>query len=233
MRNLTRILLAAVVAPCLLAPSMAEAGSVYQFAFDQSTYQADPGGQVQVNVYLQERVSDGTASVLATEGLIGAGVRVAFDLSPLPSDPARIGKLGDISLNDGPGAFSGGFQSTGLAAGSYAQLTETVDLFSPAVTATDLGGGLYQILLGTFRFTTGSIAGQTTLIEALDIPGSSDVITGSGSTLDPLIAPGRAGIWVEVGTSAVPEPSSLLGLTIGMICAGGYAVARRRDRAGT
>ena len=55
--------------------SVAEAGSVYQFAFDQLTYEVDPGTQVLVNVFLQEQVSAGTSSVLATDGLIGAGVR--------------------------------------------------------------------------------------------------------------------------------------------------------------
>ena len=83
----------------------ARAGSAYQFAFDQSTYQVDPGGQVLVNVYLQEQVSGGTSSVLATDGLIGAGMRVSFDLAPLPSDPAKVLGVGDVIPNDGPGGF--------------------------------------------------------------------------------------------------------------------------------
>ena len=74
----------------LFVPSLARAGSTYQLVFDQSTYQVDPGGQVSVSVYLQEQVSGGTSSVLATDGLISAGLRVSFDLAPLPSDPAKI-----------------------------------------------------------------------------------------------------------------------------------------------
>jgi hypothetical protein len=231
MKLFSRNVLPAIVAACALGSSVADAGSTYQFTFDQASYQVDPGAQVLVNVYLQEQVSDGSASVLATEGLIGAGVRVSFDQSSLPSDPARITGVGNILLNDGPGAFSGGFQSAEVAPGSYAQLMETVDSLSAPVHATNLGVGLFRILIGTFRFTAGQIAGQTTWITAGDIPDSSDLITGGGVALDSLVTPGRASIEVRSAVGAVPEPSGLIGLTIGILGTGGYAVARRRGRA--
>jgi hypothetical protein len=229
----SRAATAVVALACVLAPSFAQAGSTYQLAFDQSTYQVDPGGKVVVSVFLQEQVTGGSTSVLATDGLIGAGMRLSFDVAPLPSDPAKILSLGDVTLNDGPGAFSGGVQSLMLNPGSYVDLTETVDVNNPAVTATDLGGGLFQILIGSFGFTAGSIAGQVTTIQAGDIPGSfQDWITGAGDELDPLISAETARI--EVRGAAVPEPSGLIGLTVGLIGAGGYGVARRRrSRAGS
>lgn len=97
------------------------------------------------------------------------------------------------------------------------------------MTATDLGGGLFQILIGSFRFTAGTIPSQVTTIQAGDIPGAfEDWITGAGDVLDPIISSGKAGI--QVRGAAVPEPSGLVGLTIGFVCAGGYGVARRRHR---
>jgi len=231
MKLFSRNVLPAIVAACVLGSATVQAESVYQFAFDQATYQVNPGAQVLVNVYLQEQVTGGSTSVLATEGLVGAGVHVAFDLPPLPSDPARITGVKDILLNDGPGAFAGGFQSIMLSPRSYAQFIERVDTLGDPVHATDLGGGLFRILVGALRFTAGQIAGETTWIVAGDISDSHELITGGGASLDTLVAPGRSGIEVRSAVGAVPEPSGLIGLTIGMFGAGGYAVARRRGRA--
>jgi hypothetical protein len=197
-------------------PASVEAASVYEFAFGQSVYQADPGAEVLVDVYLRESVSDGTASVLATDGLIGAGLRLSFGLSPLPSNPATLSSESDVMPNDGAGGFDGAFQSIDLVSGSHVDLTETTDLLSPAVLAEDLGGGVFQILLGTFRFVAGSIGGQTTLLRAEDIAAPfSDTITGGGEELDVLIASGTASIRVS-SVSAVPEPSSWVGLMLGL-----------------
>ena len=75
--------------------------------------------------------------------------------------------------------------------------------------STDQGDGLFRILIGTFRFTAGLIAGQTTSFEAGDIPGSSDLITGGGAALDSLVTTsGRASIEVRSAVAAVPEPSA-------------------------
>ena len=73
--DFSRAATAVVALACVLAPSFALAGSTYQLAFDQFTYQVDPDGKVVVSVDLQEQVTGGSTSVLATDGLIGAGMR--------------------------------------------------------------------------------------------------------------------------------------------------------------
>ena len=47
-------------------------------------------------MFLQETVTGGDPSRLATEGLIGAGVRVSLDVPPIPTDPAKVLGLADI-----------------------------------------------------------------------------------------------------------------------------------------
>jgi hypothetical protein len=226
MMSVVRTLSCMLALACVLLPSSAEAGSIYAYAFDQTAYQVDAGATVEVKVFLQEQVSSGSVSVLATEGLIGAGVRVSFDLSPLPGDPAKILSASDVILNDGSGGFGGSFQSITLSAGSHADITETVDLFSPAVLATSVGGNLYQILLGTFRFTAGAIDGQTTLIQAGDIPGASDTVTDSGLAIDGQIV-SSAISRIQVNSASVPEPSSVVALAIGMLGLGCHGIVLR------
>ena len=64
-----------------------------------------------------------------------------------------------------------------------------------------------------------------TTIQAGDIPGTfQDWITGVGDELDPLISAGTARI--EVRGAAVPEPSGLIGLTVGLLGAGEAMVPR-------
>ena len=116
-----------------------------------------------------------------------------------------------------------------MNAGSNVELTETTELFEPAVLATDMGGGSFRILIGTFRFTAGLIGGETTTIRAADIPDfSDDWITGADGQLDDVISAGRATI--TVNTSAVPEPSSAIAMVIGLLGAGGFGLAGQRRR---
>lgn len=202
---------------CLLfAAGAAQASLEYHYTFDQSNYAANPSVTVDVQVFLEEVVTGGDTSRLATDGLIGAGVRVRFDVPTVPSDPARVLNTADILPNIAQFDDSFGPIKV-LAPGSYAEFTETVDLMSPPVLATMVAPGTFRIVLGSFRFTTASSIGQVTNIQALDIPGTSDTITGAGFVLDPLIGTASATISVRPGVSAVPEPSSWLLLSTGIL----------------
>ena len=167
----------------LILAGEAWAGSVYQYVFDKQFYAINPGGTVDVKVSLQETVS-GTTSVLANDGLIGAGVRVTF------FSPAVAAVLSQADILPNTPSFDGG-SIKGLGS-NYAEITEVVGLTSPAVTASPVAPNTYQIFLGTFRFT-GLSDGSTTL-RAADIPSTSDTITGGGVVLDSLIQSRISGI---------------------------------------
>src|SRR4051794_20957550 len=76
--------------------SPAKAGFLY--VFDQSNYSVGQGGKVDVKVFLQETTTGGT-SLLNQEGLFAAGVRVRFDVSPLPGSPSKVLSLLDVHPN--------------------------------------------------------------------------------------------------------------------------------------
>jgi hypothetical protein len=204
----------------LVLADVARAGFVYSYVFDQANYTANPGGTVDVRVLLQEVVTGGDRSRLANDGLVGAGVRVRFDLAPLPSRPAGIANSADILPN--LAAFDDPFgPAKDLALGSYAEFIEAVDVTSPAVRATSIAPDTFRVLLGSFRLTAGTLPGDVTAIRAMDVPTTSDTITGAGFELDPLIRAGDATIRV----TAVPEPGSIV--LFGMGLASLLAYSRR------
>lgn len=220
---------ACLIAATLLAPSReARADLLYNYVFDTAVYEVDPGATVDVRVSLLETVNGGSTSLLATEGLIGAGVRVAFDNVPMPSDAAMVKSLADIFPNivqfDDPAGVD-----TDLVAGSSAGLVESVQIVSPAVFGTPVGANQFIIELGVFRFTAGNVAGETTFITAFDRSPADETVTGTTFTvLDGLINTGSAQIHVR----SVPEPSSILLMAIATPGAAWWIVARKRRRSG-
>ncbi|MCG8653271.1 MAG: hypothetical protein MI861_25760 [Pirellulales bacterium] len=180
-------------------PSVAEGGLIY--GFGQSNYLVGPGGQVDVDVFLQQT---GTDTILTDEGLLSAGVRVFFDEPPLPGDPAEVVSVADITPN--PLFDESLLEILDVTGGESAGLIDAVDFFSPPVTGD-------RILLGTFRFTAGNTAGEMTHLRATEFsPLFAETISGiSNTTLDSQILDGTATITV----AAVPEPAS--GVVCGML----------------
>jgi hypothetical protein len=213
---------------CTLASVNSAPAATIAYVFDQSNYVVAPGGTVNVDVHLREIIGVGERSVLATDGLIGAGVRVFFD-DPIPGSPAGVLSLTDISGNAqfdllppltdlGPPALSAG-------------LLQFVDIVSPPVLASG-GPTTFEILLGTFTFTAGATAGEVTAIRAVDFGLSDDTVTGALVTLDALIATGNTTITVQGASAAVPEPNSVVLVGAGVFALLAQRVRRRRSLPG-
>jgi hypothetical protein len=212
----------------LLLGGTAGAAPVYTFAFEQSNYEVVPGGTVEVRVFLRETLGVGDVSLLATEGLFSAGVRVRFDDPPLPSSPSEVQTTADILGNP---AFDFRFgPSKFLTPGSNAALLESLDLATHEGVKGTGGPTTFQVLLGAFRFTGGLLDAETTLVRATRFsPMSREIITnGTGTVLDPLVSDGRTTVGTH-GPSVVPEPDSMVLLVIGVL---GMAVYGWRCRRG-
>jgi hypothetical protein len=211
------------------------AASMYEFTFDQSVYEVQAGQSVTVSVYLYETVTSGTTSVLATEGLITAGVRLSYGSSP--TDPATIsGMTAAPNFTNEKDLDSATFLTAAeVAAGGTGaanpigglQLSTFTPDYGTVVAGT--GGKEYQILLGTVTFTAGDVVGETTTIKASDLftnASLADTTTDWGTVLDSFsIWTGTADIVV------VPEPASWVGL-LGMGLTAGicWRVRSRRAR---
>jgi hypothetical protein len=212
----------------MLLGGAARGEPIYSFAFDQSSYSVAPGGTVEVNVFLRETLGAGDVSVLATQGLFSAGVRVTFDDAPRPSSPAQVQDKADIHGNSafdlrfGPGTF--------LTAGSSAGLRESLDPSNDKGVHGSGGPVTFDIFLGSFTFTAGIVGDEVTEIRATRFSaGSQEIITNeSGEVLDGLIGDGRATI-VTTGPT-VPEPTTLVLLGTGILGLAGYGRRRRNAK---
>lgn len=196
--------LVAVLAWLLFFSGTARAAPIYSYVFDQPSYVVPAGGTVDVQVFLQETLTAPLdRSLLATEGLFSAGVRIRFDLPPVPPKPSQVVSLADIVANP---AFDDPFGSLRvLVPGSSAGLAENVTLLSPAGVLATGGPSVFQLLLGTFRFTAGDMD-EVTVLQATDLSPLNETVTFRTATvLDGQINVGQATIRV-----VIPEPAGLV-----------------------
>jgi hypothetical protein len=208
----------------------AQAGPIYSFAFEQSSYTVNPGGTVAVRVYLREDVSDGSPTFLKNTGLIGAGAQVNGNnalatVAALPDVQPNLGPVGFFDDANGPATS----QSMAFLQGTGAALTEDIGLRPDPVFASG-SGPVYQILLGTFTFTAGGIAGDTALTatrRTLGVPGGSgsqDLVGGDfpPTVFDDAVLSGTATVHVTGQVGAVPEPTALTLAGLGALSLLGY-----------
>lgn len=200
-----------------------QAGYVYQFVTDKSSYVEDLGSQFDVTVYLQETVTDGDASRLAgvDAGLVSAGVIVTFG----PAAPARVLTLDDIITSP---AFSDTlFSEKALSADDgSASFFEAIGFSDDPVQGIETSAEVHQIKLGTFRFHALSAGRFNLLIAGLDDdPFFDRFVTADFTSLDQFLSPASVSITVR-DVNAIPEPASLVLLSLGAV----GALAARRFR---
>lgn len=187
------------------------------YAFDKDTYTVAPGGYITVRLFLREAGSD----VLATDGLYSAAGRIDL-IGTIPSEPAQVPGLGFFEPNTAAG-FDGGshfFRAPDLPPGSVG-FSLDVDPSSPPVMSTG------DLLLASFTYQAGSMAGEVTRLRASDLfqSPSDDTISGQGIVLDDSLGTAEARIVV----TEVPEPGSLCLLALGT-CLVAFRFARSSKR---
>jgi hypothetical protein len=207
-----------LVLAAALAGSSARADFLYSFAFEQSNYTVAPGGTVDVKVFLEETISGSSVSRLGTTGMLSAGVKLLFNDNP-PTQPAALGSVTDIVFN--PAFNSTLLDLRSLSPGAFGQLTEAVALGSPLVKGKG-GPTTFEVLIGTFHFTAGSVPDEVTHLRAT-VPSIAANVAG-GTVLDKLIHDSTA----TISVSSVPEPASVTLLALGVLTAACYARRRRQ-----
>jgi hypothetical protein len=182
----------------LLTAPCAAAAVTFSYSFDQSSYAVAPGAAVLVPVYLTETTTDGSTSLLASEGgLFGAGVSLSRDSAP--SHPALITLVDDneIDFND---TFFGNETSR---ADDLGIIYERADLDNTiGVLGMNLGDGRRHVLLGSFTIQAGDLPGQFTVFTARDYYVFDDTVTWN---LPSLVLDSRIAS-ASVTITTVPEP---------------------------
>ncbi len=211
---------------CLVA-GIASAEPTYRWVFDQSVYEVNPGGAVDVRIYLEEAIQGNDTGILdssAGNGLGSIGLAIYFPdrlavytpESPQPSEPAKVRNDSDVMANP---AFD--FSDMPAAFGDHAELNELI-LLNPPIYGVQGPVNTFRVVAGTFTFTAGNVPWEKTPIRATDLdPNMDDTLDSLGNVvLDSLIADGTATIYV------VPEPGSITLLAAAVLSS--LAFFRRR-----
>jgi len=221
---------------CLALAGPAQAASMYEFTFDQAVYTVTPGETVTVEVYLYETVTAGTTSVLATEQLSDTGVRISYDSSTSPTDPATVTDIQAASaFTDEPYDFADTYTGSEMqtmggtgAANPVAGISVSSDSPVAPDPVPDTDGKEYAVLIGTVTFTAGDVVGETTTIKASDLfTNTQDTFTAYPyhHVLDSSIWSTTAQIMV------VPEPACWVGLSgMGLTAGIFWKIRSRRSR---
>jgi hypothetical protein len=213
----------------IASAATSSAASTFSFVYDQSNYVTSPGGHVAVNLYLQQSglASSGQTNVLGGPGAVGVtgtGVVITFPTGP---NDAQVLSTANITGNSS-------FDNFGF--GPFTSVSSGTALLSQATSGTPLLGttvapNTFDLLLGTFVFTAGTVSPHVTTISAAIplVPHSNDNVAATSPlpTVLSSISSGSATITVVSASGAVPEPSALgQGLTALMILGGLYCLRK-------
>jgi hypothetical protein len=213
----------------VLIASPAHAAITYSFEFDKPAYTVQPGGKVDVVVYLVEKLELGDSSQIGSYGAgIGdAGVRIGYVTTP--AHPATVAALSDIVAN---AAFNNheydavtpyltaDLTGPGLPNPVAGLLGSTYDAALFAADYPGHVGDWYRAAIGTFKFTGGAVLGEITTIRAGDLfTDRNDTLLFDSTPLDNYggVAIGDSPI---AQITVVPEPGVWVGLA-GTVIMGG------------
>jgi hypothetical protein len=199
------ILRSAILSAALLAvvPGLAAAQATFTYEWNRSgvflpnnaSISVVTGTTFSLDVYLRETSN---TNILSTDKLFSAGVRTTY------SNPANIVNVPNTtSIVRNPLFNDAGSFTPTINNPNFAQFTAAVVDPNTDLVGSDLSK---RILLGTFTFATPGAANTSTTIQALDIPGSDDMITGIGTSIDLQITPTS----LIINVTPVPEPASVL-----------------------
>jgi hypothetical protein len=217
----------------------------YQYVTDKTSYSAQPGASVTVQVYLLETLTGGSTSLINNHhGVSTAGVGV----QQAGTVPANAAIISSISTNQSAVGAGGGFgtnaadQSNVKADGSNVALQESVAGGSTGPT-TDVNG---KILLGTMTLTAGAANTITTFSVTSFANSSNSLATGFGGPSTATKSPqfdldrdnnggggppatynGANDISNTFTVVAVPEPSSIM-LCALAVCSGAFVAFQGR-----
>ena len=192
---------------CLAAAWSSSAAANLVLSFNQSSYSPRLGGSVSVGVYVSQVA--GGSQVTAGNELLSGSIQLAF----ATTGPATVAGTGQVTT--GP-AWDAGTSSV-LVSGSNT-------LFNTSVLSINgIANLTAPLLLATYTFSATSIGTQTIQVSQQD-PTSPDFITINGNIVDPTNTPSAT---ITVSPAVVPEPSSLILVTLGILAIGQSARQRQ------
>jgi len=205
-----------------LLADMTHASVIYSYMTDTPHVDVAPGSPVVISLFLEEKVSGGSTSLIAAEdGLFGAAVRISRS-GAVPSSPTLVTGIA------GAPAYAGG-PSTPVFDSASASIIEGVPLSAVhGAGGADLGGGVRRALLGTLSLNAGNIVGETTTFTIAPLAINGNTLTfANGYDLDVTsAAPAFSGaVGADFTVTVVPEPA-----TLALVVGTGLALVLRRRR---
>ena len=173
----------------------------FYFDTDQDVYTVLPGGTVDVDVFLFEKVTSPDSSRLVAEDGLSVA-QVSIERIVAPPGPAGIGGY-TPNLLEFDDLFS---PIENWVAEDLLDITQMVDIGATSgPTGVDLGGGIRRVYLLTMSIQGGSAVGDTTF-SVYDNPLFEETLTFDflADPLDSLIQP------AEFTVSTIPEPSTFI-----------------------
>lgn len=164
---------------------MAQAAVEFRFVTDRGSYDVEEGLAVPVRVYLEERVTGSSTSLLVQQqGVFSVGFEVRR-VPPVPAVPCRLAtsSLPVVNGNDFWNYNEGVFAAEASVSGSGDSATVFVFARQAGVVGEVVGPGIRRLLLAEVMVTGGVGSGTETTFQIRDPAGTLDTLTWAGGTV--------------------------------------------------